>query len=130
MNGQTIRLVGETQRRYAHDLIERAPAGAVLNIREATRSTDQNRKMWAMISDISRAKPEGRTHTAEVWKCLFMAACGHAVQFEVGLDGKPFPIGFSSSRLNKAQMSDLIESIYEYGARHGVKWSEPHDYSR
>jgi hypothetical protein len=130
VNGQTIRLVGETQRRYAHDLIERAPAGAVLNIREATRSTDQNRKMWAMISDISRAKPEGRTHTAEVWKCLFMAACGHAVQFEVGLDGKPFPIGFSSSRLNKAQMSDLIESIYEYGARHGVKWSEPHDYSR
>jgi len=125
MNGQTVRLVGHRQRDFAKLLIDKAPPGAVLNIREATRSSDQNAKMWAMISDISRAKPEGRTHTAETWKCLFMAACGHAVQFEMGLDGRPFPIGFSSSALNKAEMSDLIETIHEYGARHEVRWSEP-----
>lgn len=124
--GQTIRLVSDHNRRIAHQLIDRAPHAAVVEVREATRSTDQNAKMWAMISDVSRAKPEGRTHTAEVWKCLFMAACGHAVAFEIGLNGKPFPIGFHSSRLTKAEMSDLIESIYEYGARHGVAWSEPH----
>lgn len=124
--GQTVRLVNANTRRLAHDLIDKAPHEAVVEIREATRSTDQNRKMWAMISDVSRAKPEGRSHTAEVWKCLFMHACGHAVAFEMGLNGQPFPIGFHSSRLTKAEMSDLIESIYEYGARHGVAWSEPH----
>ena len=53
-----------------------------------------------------------------------MKACGHAVQFAVGLDGDPFPTGFSSSQLNVAQMSELIEFIYEYGARHGVVWKE------
>ncbi len=127
MSGQTIRLVGERQRDFAKRMIDKAPDGAVVNIREATRSSDQNAKMWAMISDIARAKPEGRTHTTEVWKCLFMSACGHAVQFENGLNGQPFPIGFRSSSLTKAQMSELIESVYEYGARHGVKWSEPHD---
>lgn len=127
MNGQTVRLVGETQRAFAHRLIDRAPAGAVLNIREAARSADQNAKLWAMISDISRAKPEGRTHTAEAWKALFMHACGHAVQFENGLNGQPFPIGFRSSRLTKSEMSDLIETIYEYGERHGVAWSEPRE---
>jgi hypothetical protein len=125
-NGQTVRLVGVAQREFAHRLIDKAPRGAVLNVREASRSGEQNAKMWAMISDVSRAKPEGRTHTAETWKALFMSACGHAVQFENGLNGQPFPIGFRSSRLNKLQMSELIETIYEYGARHGVVWSEPH----
>ena len=84
-----------------------------------------NAKMWAMLSDVSRAKPEGRTHTPEVWKALFMSACGHAVQFEQGLDGTPFPVGFRSSRLSKAQMIDLIEFIYAYGSQHGVVWTEP-----
>jgi hypothetical protein len=124
-SGQTVRLVGPAQRDLAKRMIDLAPDMAVVNIREAGRSGDQNAKLWAMISDVSRAKPEGRTHTAEVWKCLFMSACGHAVQFEQGLDGKPFPIGFRSSRLSKAEMSDLIESVYSYGALHGVRWSEP-----
>jgi len=78
-----------------------------------------------MLSDLSRAKPEGRLHTPEVWKQLVMHACGHAVQFEIGLNGQPFPTGFRSSRLSKAQMGDLIEWIYAYGAEHGVVWTEP-----
>src|SRR3569623_1398765 len=72
-----------------------------------------------------RATPEGRCQTPEVWKALFMHACGHAVQFENGLNGQPFPTGFRSSRLTKAEMSELIECILEYGARHGVRWSDP-----
>lgn len=101
-----------------------APPRSIVKIKPPGRSLDQNAKMWAMLSDISRAKPEGRKHTPEIWKCLFMQAAGHAVQFEVGLDNTPFPVGFSSSRLSKAQMVDLIEFMYEYGSRHNVKWSE------
>jgi hypothetical protein len=63
----------------------------------------------------------------EVWKAIFMAACGHEVQFEHGLDDRPFPIGFRSSRLTKAQMGDLIEFIYAYGSKHNIKWSEEYD---
>lgn len=122
---QTVRLVGDAQRGLAHRLIDSAPPNAVVTIKEAGRSPDQNAKMWAMLSDISRAKPEGRRMTADKWKAVFMQACGHAVQFEMGLDGSPFPVGYSSSRLSVSQMRDLIEFIYEYGARHDVKWSEP-----
>jgi hypothetical protein len=124
MAGQTVILRGPSQREFAKMLIDRAPVDAVLNVRAATRSSDQNAKLWAMLSDISRAKPQGRTHTPEIWKCLFMSACGHAVQFEMGLDGRPFPTGFRSSHLSKSEMSDLIEFILAYGAEHGVKWSE------
>ena len=122
---QTIILCGPSQRQIAKQLIDRAPPGAVVKISAAGRTLSQNDKLWAMISDISRAKPQGRAHTPEVWKALFMSACGHAVQFETGLDGQPFPVGFRSSRLTKQQMSDLIEFIYAYGSEHGVVWTEP-----
>lgn len=122
---QTVILRGNSQRDLAKRMIDVAPLGAVVTIREATRTNDQNAKMHAMLSDISRAKPEGRRHTPEVWKSLVMHACGHAVQFEIGLNGQPFPTGFRSSRLTVAQMSDLIEWIYQYGAEHGVVWTEP-----
>lgn len=124
-SGQTVILREQRQRDLAKHLIDRAPADAVVNIRAATRSTDQNAKMWAMLSDVARAKPQGRAHTAEVWKQLFMHACGHAVQFESGLDGQPFPTGFRSSRLNKSQMSDLIEFIHAWGAQNGVLFTNP-----
>jgi len=121
---QTVWLRGEHQRRLAHQLIEKAPQDAVVKVSAAKRSDDQNAKMWAMLSDISRAKPEDRAHIPEVWKCIFMAALGHEVKFEMGLDGQPFPIGFRTSKLTKPQMSDLIEFIYAYASKHGVKWSE------
>ena len=127
MIGRPVILRGPVQREYGKRQIDSAPVDAVLTIKEGTRTLDQNAKMWAMLSDISAAKPEGRKHTPEVWKCLFMSACGHAVQFEIGLDDKPFPVGFRTSRLSKRQMADLITFVAEYGDRHGVKWSDTHE---
>lgn len=124
---QTVILHGHSQKAFAVSLIEKAPPGAVLTIREATRSIDQNSKLWAMLSDVSRAMPGGRRHTPEVWKTLFMHACGHAVQFEMGLNGQPFPTGFRSSKLTKSQMADLITFIIQWGDEHGVIWTEPHE---
>jgi hypothetical protein len=125
---QTIILRGDAQRALACDLIRRAPVDAVVTVKEASRNLDQNARFWAMLSDISRAKPEGRTHTPEVWKALMMHACGHAVRFEQGLNGEPFPVGFRSSKLSKRQFADLITVAQEYGDRHGVQWSEPNPY--
>lgn len=123
MIGQTLRLYGK--REQAHRLVDAAPTGAILNIRPATRTNEQNARFWAMLSDVSRAKPEGRELTPEVWKSLFLHALGHTQRFEMALDGRGVvPVGFRSSRLSKEQMSDLMEMISEYGSRHGVQWSE------
>lgn len=124
MTGQTIILRGPSQRAFAIDLIGRAPVDAVVNIREATRTNDQNALMWALLSDVSRAKPDGRRWPVETWKCAFMHHLGHQIQFAEGLDDSgPFPIGFRSSRLTKQQMADLITTIQEYGDRKGVEWT-------
>ena len=126
MSGQTIRLVGDSQRDHAKRMIERAPPHAVVNIREATRSGEQNAKLWAMLSDVARAKPQGRMLSTDVWKALFMAEAGFKPRFEPSLDGQGVvPVGYKSSGLRKAEFSDLIEAIYAFGAEHGVEWSEP-----
>lgn len=120
-----IILHGASQQAYAHRCIDEAPKGAVVSILAATRTNEQNAKLWAMLEDVRRCEPEGRKWTADTWKAAFMHSLGHQVQFCEGLDGSgPFPIGFRSSKLTVAQMSDLIEVIYEYGARHGVAWRE------
>ena len=118
---QTTILSSPARREWAKRLIDAAPEYATVTIRPQDRTTDQNALMWQLLSLISVAKPDGRKHTPEVWKCLFMSACGHAVQFETGLDGTPFPVGFRSSRLSKHQMSELIEFIYAYAAEKGVQ---------
>lgn len=126
--GQTVILANPSNRDFAKHLIDIAPDRAVVNIRESNRTLDQNAKMWAMISDVSRAKPEGRVLRSEQWKSAFMSALGHEVQWLNGIDGHPpFPDDLRSSRLTKAEMSDLIEFIYEYGSRHNVKWSEKNE---
>ena len=124
MTGQTIILRSHGSREGAKRLIELAPDGAVLNIRPPSRSNEQNALMWSLLSEVSRAKPDGRQHTPDVWKALFMSACGHAVQFETGLDGAPFPLGFRSSRLTKEQMTDLIEFILQYCAEKQIHLRE------
>jgi len=124
VTGHTIRLTGVTQREYARRLILAAPDYAVVTISAGDRTLDQNALMWCLLSEVSRAKPQGRKHTPEVWKALFMNACGHETQFQMGLSGEPFPVGFRTSRLSRAQMSELIEFIYSYGAEHGVIWHD------
>lgn len=127
---QTIRLASDRQRQLARDLILRAPDNAIVSIKPETRSGEANSKLWALLSDVSRAKPQGRTLAPELWKCLFMAAIGEKIRFEPDLDGEGVvPMGYRSSRLPKAKFSELIECIYAYGAEHGIAWSEPNPYN-
>ena len=123
--GQTIILSNLRAREKAMELVDRAPAMAVVNIKPPARTREQNDKLWAMLSDVSRSMPQGRRLTPDIWKAIFMNACGHAVQFEHGLSGEPFPVGFRSSRLSKAQMSELIEFILAWGTENGVEWTDP-----
>ena len=123
---QTVIIGSDSERRLAHKLVDAAPVNAVVSIKPPGRNLAQNKLMWALLSDISRAKPDGRRWIPETWKCAFMHSLGHQVKFCEGLDDSgPFPIGFASSRLTVKQMADLITVIMEYGDRHSVKWSRP-----
>jgi hypothetical protein len=121
---QTLILDSRYRRDQAHKLVDAAPVNAVLTIAPPKRTIPQNSRFWAMLSDVSRAKPEGRTHTPETWRDLFMHAMGHSVRFEMGLNGEPFPAGFRSSKLTKNQMGDLMEFIAAWASERGVNFSD------
>jgi len=125
MNGQTIILSGRSAVERAKQLLHQAPRNSVCNIAAPRRTSDQNSRFWALLSDVSRSKPGGRAMTPERWKAVFMQSFGHQVQFENDLDGRPFPVGHSSSRLSKQDMSDLMEFISAWGSENGVVWTEP-----
>lgn len=121
----TVTLSSDQARFRARQMIDRAPPGYVVRLAEPRRTTEQSDKMWAMLTDISHAKPLGRRHTPDDWKAIAMNACGWECQFIEGLDGRPFPQGFRSSRLTKGQMSALIDWLQAFGDEHGVQWSDP-----
>lgn len=120
----SLRIIRHHTRASIKAEIDALPDGFEVVLREPKRSLDANAKMWAMLSDVADAAPEGRQWSPETWKCAFMAALGHEIRWVQGLRGDPLPIGFRTSRLRKADMADLITEIYRYGDEHGVKWSE------
>lgn len=120
-----VALTNAFSRERIKAIIDRAPVGHIVTVAEPKRSLDQSAKMWAMLSDISVSKPGGRRMIPEDWKVVMMAACGWEVQFLEGLDGRPFPSGFRSSQMTKAQMADLITFIQAWGDENGVRWTDP-----
>lgn len=118
-------LISDRVRGNAQEAIDAAADRCRVVIYPPKRTIPQNDKMWAMLTDVARAKPEGRHWPPETWKAAFMHYLGHQVMFAEGLDDTgPFPLGFRSSRLTVAQMADLITVIHAYGDQHGVEWSD------
>lgn len=126
MSGQTVILSHRAARQRAIAIVAAAPEGCVVNVRKPTRTLAQNDKMHAMLTDISLAKPQGRSLPTEVWKCLFMDELGYKPRWEPSLSGDGVVnTGYRSSRLTVAEMSDMIEQMYAFGAEHGVEWTDP-----
>jgi len=116
----------ERERRKAIDWVSKAPDGTRLEFKAPRRTLPQNDRMWAMLTDVAQQKEHcGRRYTADQWKILFMHACGREVQFVPSLDGSTFiPWGQSSSDISKAEMSELIEFIFSWGAENGVRFHD------
>ena len=124
MTTHLIVLGTRDQRDRAKRYIDQAPPGVLMKLSSTSRTLAQNDKLWVLLSEVSRQKPRGLRYTPEQWKCLFMHALSYEILYMEGLNGEPFPAGFRSSRLSKAQMSDLIEFIYKWGAENGVEFNE------
>lgn len=115
--------------KQAHAYIDQATqaGGYQVEFKKATRTTPQNSKLWAMLSDIAgQVQHNGMSLSPEDWKVLAMYELNRETRLSASMYGEAVvPLGRSSSRLSKAEMSDLIELLYKFGAERGVKWSEP-----
>jgi hypothetical protein len=95
-----------------------------LEIKPEKRSDAQNRRLWAMLTDISRAVDwYGQKLTAEEWKHVFSAALAKQ-KVVPGLDGGFVVLGQSTSKMTKAEMSEMQELMMAFGVERGVQFSD------
>lgn len=96
----------------------------VLTLAPETRSLAQNRRLWAMLTDISQQVDwYGKKLTQEDWKHVFTASL-KKLDVVPNLDGTGFvALGMSTSRMTKAEMCDMQTLMEAFGAEKGVRFS-------
>jgi len=96
-----------------------------LEVRPEKRSDAQNRRLWAMLSDISaQVDWYGNKLSDEEWKDVFTAALKRQ-KVVPGLDGGFVVCGQRTSRMTKAEMAELHELMEAFGAQQGVQFTAP-----
>ena len=88
------------------------------------RNLDQNAKMWAMLTDISKqVNWYGQYLHPEEWKDVLTAALKKQ-KVVPGIEGGFVAIGARTSQMSKREMMDLITLAYAFGNEHNVVWTE------
>jgi hypothetical protein len=96
----------------------------VVVIKDQKRPDICNRKMWAMLKDVSeQVEWYGKKLSNEDWKCLFSASL-EKQRAEPGLDGGFVVMAVSTRKQSQKWFSDLFELMSAFGAEHGVRWTE------
>jgi hypothetical protein len=127
MDRVTFRITSRGQLISAFKHADKQQFPFVVEVRDVTRTDEQNRLMWPMLTAFSeQAKLSGRTLIKDQWKAVFLQALGHPQDMLPTLDENTwFAAGLRSSKLTKPEFSALIDLIYAEAAQRGVKLDEP-----
>lgn len=100
----------------------------VVEVKPETRSSEQNRRLWAMLTDISEQVDwYGRKLAPADWKHVFSASL-RKLDVVPNLDGTGFvALGLSTSTMTKREMADMQSLMEAFGAERGVKFRAQED---
>jgi hypothetical protein len=88
------------------------------------RTVDQNKLMWALLTDLANQVVwHGNRLDPTEWKYVMTAALKRQ-KVVPGIDGGFVVIGQSTSRMNKQELSEVIELVYAFGSQQGVSFQE------
>jgi hypothetical protein len=98
------------------------PTGWRVGFQEPKRTVAQNDRFWAMLTALSVQLPwHGQRLTPDDWKLVMMAGLNQELRLVPNINGNGFvQLGRSSSKLSKAEMSELMELIEVFAAEHSV----------
>jgi hypothetical protein len=110
----------------ASDLLDAGYPELELKACTPKRSVDQNRKLWALLNDISKQVEHfGKKYSPDDWKDILTAGFEQAQRYGPNLDGTGLiAFGARTSEYNKKKFSEFVEFIYAAGSERGVVWSE------
>jgi len=115
---------------WAYQLITKGLAGGAVEIairrHEEDRSIPQNKKGWAIWTDISKhLEWYGKKRSPRFWKEFLSSEMGDAEIVPNANGNGFFVFGKSTSEMKVREFSDLIMISYAFGSSHNVPWSEP-----
>lgn len=127
MSRAVLVLASDEIRRRACDWVRRAEPMSRVEFKGPRRSSDQNAKFWAMLTDVAtQLRWHGVALSADDWRLVFLDALKRETRIVPNIDGTGFvQLGRSSSDLSVAEFRDLIEIVSCFGAQHGVVFSDP-----
>lgn len=127
MGKYTLQITNERERQKALDLVKRSPANTYITFKRNkadTRSTQQNKMMWALLHIISEQmswngnswivdleEEEGVRYSAEAWKVIFASSIVKETVWIPDLHGGMLPLNPATSKMTKEQFSLLTELI-------------------
>lgn len=119
------RLVHLTARGLALAAVKAAPDGWVVRITPPTRSLDQNRLLWPILTTLSkRVLWDGDRLSADEWKDLLTASL-RKQKVVRGVDGGLVFLGLHTSSMDKGEFSDLLDLSLAFAAERGVALADP-----
>lgn len=114
----------EQDRARAIEILRKVPLDKKFtwSLKEQVRSDASNRRMWAMLRDISaQVVWHGQKLSSDDWKNVFSASVEKQSSVP-GLDGGFVVMGVSTRNKSKAWFSDMFSVMEAFGAEHGVKF--------
>ena len=105
--------------------VRSAPDGYYVEIRQPTRSLAQNAKLHAMLTEIAEQVVwYGQKLCVDDWKKI-LAASLQKVRVVPGIEHGTFvPVGLRTSQMTIAELSDMLELAYAFGAEHDVQFKQ------
>lgn len=99
----------------------------VVEVREKTRTDEQNAKLHAMLGDIAKQKTfNGQKLSIDQWKMVFVSghriATGGTAEMAIGLEGEVINLRESTARMGVRRLASLIEYIQAWAAGNGVEF--------
>lgn len=133
MDKKTFVLISDLVRKNALAAVYAAADGHIVTVSEPRRSTDQNAKLHALLSDLAKSGMTwaGKRRTLDEWKMLMVSA--HAVatgrpgEVIPGVEGEFVAIRESTASMGLVRASSLIEYVLAFCVSNGV---ELHDTER
>lgn len=130
-------------RDFARAMIAKVPDNWVCIFQPEKRNSEQNKRLWGMLSDIAGAGLQwaGQYWGPAEWKDITLSGflkvkrdereaaqpgSGGAVARVIpGIEGEVLTIGLLSSALDKPTFAEYLTYIDAWGSARGVVWSDP-----